>query len=729
VAGFVFLNYGAIDQIELDDPSDLPLIDELDKARWAATSAPIDQLFCDPAFLAYVDTDHNGRIRVDEVKAARRWVWERLSDRSRLVLETDELHFSSLDPAHADTPATRALAERLLVQLDAPMRDRITLSQVRLFRASYSARFPNGDGVIAPKQIPDPPLAEFVAKIVTSTGGAPDLSGEAGVRRVDLDTWLEQARAFLAWEARRASPDVIPLGSDTDDACTLVSTLSPKITQYFAQCALVALEVNAAARLQATPEELAKLDVADAGAIDAWLAQAPLARPSAAGTLSLDGPLNPRFAPLLQRAAGDVLPRLLKLDAPIPALTPALWAAAEAALAPYRAWKAERPAGIPADAGASDIEALLNGPLPERLRQLCAEDERVGEELLQFNNLERLVLYQRWLMVLANNFVSFPALFNPKQRALFEMGTLILDGRRLSLCVRVTDRAAHRKIAETSLLYLAYAEITRREGDTEVKDQIAAALTAGFVGGISVGKRGVFYDREDREWDAVIVEVISNPVSIWEAIVAPFERIRQTIVDKLTAALGTQAQALEGKAAQGAQTSVAPAGAPPPPKPPDPAANNLQGLLVGGSVAFAAIGSSAAYIFQTIASLGLTQTIVGIASVTGGMALLFGILGWLRLRQRDIAALLEACGWALNGRMRLTHYLSVLFTRRPSLPPGARRKRQLPTNTRPAFVVLLVVVVLGALAWLAQDPARVPAWLGATPAPTVPEPAPAAPAP
>ena len=49
---FVFRNYGGIDQLEIDDATDLERIDELDKARWAATSAPIEQLFCDPAFLA-----------------------------------------------------------------------------------------------------------------------------------------------------------------------------------------------------------------------------------------------------------------------------------------------------------------------------------------------------------------------------------------------------------------------------------------------------------------------------------------------------------------------------------------------------------------------------------------------------------------------------------------------------------------------------------------------------
>mgnify|MGYP003334971167 FL=1 len=89
---FTFRNYAAgIDQLEIDDEDDLARIDELDKARWAATSAPLEQLFCDPAFLAYVDTDLNKRIRVDELKEARRWAWAHLKSRANLVKRSDVL--------------------------------------------------------------------------------------------------------------------------------------------------------------------------------------------------------------------------------------------------------------------------------------------------------------------------------------------------------------------------------------------------------------------------------------------------------------------------------------------------------------------------------------------------------------------------------------------------------------------------------------------------------------
>ena len=42
---------------------------------------------------------------------------------------------------------------------------------------------------------------------------------------------------------------------------------------------------------------------------------------------------------------------------------------------------------------------------------------------------------------------------------------------------------------------------------------IAAAVTAGVRGGISIGKRGIFYDRDNQEWDATIVDLIVQPIS------------------------------------------------------------------------------------------------------------------------------------------------------------------------------------------------------------------------
>ena len=49
------------------------------------------------------------------------------------------------------------------------------------------------------------------------------------------------------------------------------------------------------------------------------------------------------------------------------------------------------------------------------------------------------------------------------------------------------------------------------------------------------------------------------------------------------------------------------------------------------------------------------------------------LLAWLKLRQRTLGPLLEANGWAVNGRVRINVPLGAALTDLKRLPPGAKR--------------------------------------------------------
>lgn len=61
-----FKNFGGIYQLQVQDAADLSQIQTLEPARWAATSAPVGDLRCDPVVLALLDPAKKGRIRTDE---------------------------------------------------------------------------------------------------------------------------------------------------------------------------------------------------------------------------------------------------------------------------------------------------------------------------------------------------------------------------------------------------------------------------------------------------------------------------------------------------------------------------------------------------------------------------------------------------------------------------------------------------------------------------------------
>lgn len=715
---WVFQRFGGVDQVLLRDPEDLALVDELDEARWAATSVPVHQISADPGFLTALDTDRNGRIRIEEVRAARAWLWSRLAGRSHLADRTETLLLADLATDERGR-VLRALADRLLAQLPEAPKDRITLAQVRRFADSYARTFPNGDGVVTPSQIPDPALAGFAHQVIDVVGGHADLGGDLGFRAADVDAFVARVGAFVAWRARERDEATVlfPLGDATSDAVALVDALAPKIAQFFAQCTLLALEPNAGARLSSTPEQLAALDVSDAAAIEAWMRRAPLAPPHLSAQLPLVGPVNPLFAADLAALGATVAPALLGRDGPVASLSQPEWTTISQALAAHRAWVAERPAGVTDGADPAALRAVAEGPLPAAARALAAQDQDVASELVAFTDLEKVLLLQRWLFELANNFVALAALFDPNQRAMFDAGVLVLDGRRLDLCLRVPDKDAHRAIAEGSGIFLVYCDLDHTLPDgTVLHGAIAAAVTAGTRGGIATGKRGVFLDPEGRTWDARVTDVIVQPVSVWEATVAPFERLRDAVASRLRGMIEHKAAEVESGAHTQATTAsipAAPAPAPAAPPAPAPAAGSaLQGLLIGGSVAFAALGSALAFVMQTLASIEPLALLATVGSVVGALAGGSALLGYFRLGRRDLSALLEAGGWALNGRMRLSPWLGGRFTVRPGLPAGSEVRRIEPGHLGVWLALALVGLAVGVVLVLVYLPDLVPYLLG-----------------
>ena len=92
-------NFGGIHQFVVATAEDLARIDLIDAARWAATSAPLRDLHCDDGFLAFVDSEGKGRIRVAELLRARDWAFARLADKAGLGEKSDVLQLGRIDQA------------------------------------------------------------------------------------------------------------------------------------------------------------------------------------------------------------------------------------------------------------------------------------------------------------------------------------------------------------------------------------------------------------------------------------------------------------------------------------------------------------------------------------------------------------------------------------------------------------------------------------------------------
>ena len=319
-----------------------------------------------------------------------------------------------------------------------------------------------------------------------------------------------------------------------------------------------------------------------------------------------------------------------------------------------------------------DFDEKFGSPV----QSLIADGGRTATELSGIRLVEKLILYQAHLMDLANNFVSFPHLYEPHQRAMFEMGCLVMDGRRFNFAVKVDNREQHARVAATGNMFVLYVSVTPRTGEPAY--EVAVPVASGGKGNLCVNKRGVFQDLAGRECDAQIVYIIENPISIGEAIVSPFTRLGRLLTGKI--------ESLTAAAEKKLDTTIS--ATPPPAK----ASGGMLagGLLIGGGVAIAALGSALAYITKTLSGMDSWKIFIGIGAVVLAVMLPTAIVAFLKLRKRDLSAILEGSGWGINARMWLTRKQSRYFTQRPGYPKGAK-------GTRGKFCILvLIAIILGA---------------------------------
>jgi hypothetical protein len=669
-----FQSIGGAWHLKVDGEVALSRIHELDPARWAVTSVPVVDLQCDAGFIAFMDPAKKGRILVSGVIEARDWLYKHLAGRSRIAARVEDLRLDDIDGKNPDADKLRKAAMRVLKEIGTADSPNITLKQVRDYRATFAKLLANGDGVLCAKTAPEDDLKAFITDIVATVGGVPEASGEEGAGLAQLDKFLTQAAAYDAWKSKGSTadglpnPDVHPWADDTASAAKLVKEFDEKLEQYFWQCDLLRQEPTAVAKARVPAAELDALSPNDQEAIQKTLAFAPITEPRADGTLPLDAPLNPYYEVSFTKLIGYVVGRALGADAKV--LTRDTWRATKATFAPYWAWLDSKPAEPFEKIAADKLKEYCTGPLPEKFRATVDVDLAAAPEVAQLESLEKLVLFQRWLVEFTNNFINLSHLYNPRIRTIFELGTMVIDGRKLEFTIRVVNRAEHKKVATESRIFIVYAAIF----DDPTKPalyEVAAPVTKGERGRLIPGKRGVFYSVDGKVYDAVVVEIIEHPISIPEAIKAPFRRTAEFIgkrVEEFAANRQAASEAAAKAALEKGATNAATAKAGDEKKKLDPAV--LAGVVASGGLALAAVGSALAFIVSALAKISFLAAIKAIVSILLVICFFAGFLGWLKLRLRNLGPIFEANGWAVNPKMKVKGRLASIFTRTPGLPAG-----------------------------------------------------------
>ena len=311
------------------------------------------------------------------------------------------------------------------------------------------------------------------------------------------------------------------------------------------------------------------------------------------------------------------------------------------------------------------------------------------------SNGPRLLLFQRDLVRLLNNSVSF-AEFYARRGSIFQAGSLFLDARTCHLCIEVVDAGKHAALAGMAGAYLAYCDVTRPGG---AKKTIVAVFTDGDSDNLIVGRNGVFYDCKGLDWDATITKIVANPISIREAFWSPYKKFVRLVeeqIAKRAAAADAEAQAKVGATA----TAVAQAHKAKPAAKEEPKKLDLGTITLIGT-AISGVSGMIGVFLGTLLGLGIWMPlgILGIVLLISGPAML---LAYMKLRQRNLAPILDANGWAINTKAKMNVPFGAALTHVAKLPPNAERSLEDPYAEKPIrwkFRAVRLVIYILVIFW------------------------------
>ncbi len=656
-----FFRTGELEQAALETGADLLQLEHLDQKLWVALSCPVKGLELDEKTLALIDTDGDGRIRVPELIAAINWAAARLKDPGELLQGADALPLAAIHHGTPEGKVILASARQILASLGRKDATAISAALSGDTAAIFSASALNGDGVIPPEATEDPAAQTLIKDIITCLGGAKDRTGSEGVTGEQIAKFFDELAAYAAWVEQSAAKDIAVLGEASDAAVAALRAVRPKVEDYFGRCRLAAFDARATGALNRAESEYLALAAKDMKITADEVAGFPLARVEAGRALPLLTGINPAWAGALAVLHRAVVTPVL--GAGKTALTEAEWAALNARFAPYETWLGSKTGSAVEQLGLPRVKEILAGRGREALDALVARDKALEPQFKAISDVDRLAHYHRDLRTLLHNFVNFADFYSRDRQAAFQAGTLYLDSRATELCVQV---AGPSPLAAMSKAYIAYCDC-RRPGGAAMK--IAACFTQGDSDYLFTGRNGVFYDRQGRDWDATITSIVDNPISIGQAFWAPYKKFIRMVEEQVAKRAAAAEAASSGKLAAAAEQTAnadksGPAAAP----------KKIDvGTVAALGVAVGAIGGALGAIATGLAKLALWQLPLVLVGLMLVISLPSMAIAWLKLRQRTIGPLLEANGWAINGRVKINLPFGSKLTEVAALPPGARR--------------------------------------------------------
>ncbi|HAJ80367.1 MAG TPA: hypothetical protein DCO75_11420 [Fibrobacteres bacterium] len=661
-----FFRAGGFDQVRIDTAADMLALDSLDQKLWVALACPVDNICFDERTLKLIDTDNDGRIRPAELINAIKWTSSLLCNKDDIIFQSASFTLNSINVSSEEGKNIASAMKSALDALGKKTDDSLTVTEVESLEKIIYARPFNGDGVITESSSSDENLRMIIRNMISALGFVTDRSGESGINLEKTDTYFGLAKKFDAWMAESENSEAIsPLKGETDGSAKALKAVMEKIDDYFTRCAVADFDKRAAAILDDNEKQYEMINSGTISLKDSELVSLPVAHISPDGKLPLAYGINPAWNNALCEFSSTVVKPLLGEKATI---SESEWLSIKNTFTQWFSWLERKPADIFDFADAAAIRKIVSGGYYEVLLGLLEKDNAETATFTSIINLEKLIRFRRDLHRLCTNFVNFKDFYSMGGKALFQAGTLYLDQRSCTLCIKINDINKHAAMSATAGTYLVYCECRRNSGETM---NIVAAVTNGDSEQLTIGRNGVFYDRSGKDWDATIVRIIENPISLRQSFWLPYKsfvRMIESQVARRATTAGAQTnnnlQHTAETAANIDKTRI------------DPPKKLDIGIVAALGVAAGALGTFVATLLGYISGIIKMGPIAVIFALLVLLLVISGpslILAYIKLRKRNIGPILDAAGWAINAKARINVPFGSVLTGTAVLPQGAQR--------------------------------------------------------
>ena len=691
---WTFDNIGGTTRVKITSGADIAHLGELDPKMWTVLTCPVTGVEFDAESLAYMDSDSDGKIRVNDVVATAEWITSLLKNHDLLLAGADSIDINEICQENEAGKKLCSSARQILENLGKEGTV-ISLSDTADFAAVFAKTKFNGDGIITEASSDDADEKAAILAAVNATGGSPDRSGVQGVNAQQIESFYAALSDYTAWLAAEVQA---PYGDKTDAVIAAYKSLDVKVKDFFVRSKLASFSPESTGALDVQTSRIEAISAEDLSSKSDEIASYPIVRITGKTEIDLSAPVNPAWAAQFATVVSTICPEKK-------VLTEGEWIEIGSSFAAYEAWKNAKAGACVESLGAEAVKEFIAKDKKAALLELVAEDSSRAGEAENMDMVDKFLHVYRDLYRLLRNFVTLHDFYDKDKnvKAIFQAGTLLIDQRECRFCMNVADMGKHGAEAPASGMFLIYCDCTTKLKPGKIT--IVAAVTVGEIGDLVVGKNAVYYDNDGVEWDAVITKIVDNPISIAQAFWSPYRRMATAVENLINKSAADKDAKLMTEAT--AKINAAPVNVPPAdgaaPKPAEAAPFDIgkfAGIFAALGMAVGMIGSALASLAKGVFALEWWQVIIafiGVLLVISGPAM---IMAWLKLRRRNIAPLLNANGWAINAASKISIPFGETLTEQAKYPklklkdPYAR-KGIAPWKAWMISICLLVVVVAG----------------------------------